>query len=167
MANRYFFGHIGAFQNINNPMPNFLTGMIRCEPWPDLSAINAGQYVFGTGIEYVYNYIVWILKSTDTRFTPIQIMKVQRCVDKAVDRAHLNSTTPAVSKFAELHAEAIAMLQRMVVQTGSARLLRTMDIVMRTMEIGGMTETEAQQALQDVHNSADGSLTTGRMQFAL
>ena len=64
MSNRYAFGEIDPFLNNDNPIPNFLTGMIRCEPWPDLSAINAGQDVFGTGIEYVYNDIVRILKKT-------------------------------------------------------------------------------------------------------
>ena len=87
-----------------------------------------------------------------------------------------------MSKFADFHAGAIAVLQRMAVQTGSGRLVRRMAIVGRTMEIGlhdhfvrllhmvlhqGMTKTEAQRAFRDVHDLVDGSLTVRRMRLAV
>ncbi|KAH5994272.1 hypothetical protein HBI84_145590 [Parastagonospora nodorum] len=167
MSNRYAFGEIDPFLNNDNPIPNFLTGMIRCEPWPDLSAINAGQDVFGTGIEYVYNDIGAKVRRQSCRSRSFELH---------------NSTTPAVSKFADFHAGAIAVLQRMAVQTGSGRLVRRMAIVGRTMEIGlhdhfvrllhmvlhqGMTKTEAQRAFRDVHDLVDGSLTVRRMRLAV
>lgn len=122
------------------------------------------------------------MKDPNARFTPIQVTKVQRCINRVMDLAHMDFATPATSKLADFHAGTMAMLRRMAVQTRSARLVRRMDIIRRTMEIGvhdhsirllhivlqqGMTETEAQQALQDVHDLVDGSLTMGRMRFAV
>jgi hypothetical protein len=184
MANRSFFNDndIRPSLSINNPVPRILTGTIRYEPWPNLSVIRAGQHVFDAGIDYVHNYIVRILKNPDARFTSIQITTVEKCVDRARNRAHLDFATPAVSKFADFHAGAVAMLRRMAVQTGSAQLVRRMDIIRRTMEIGvhdhfvrllhmvlqqGMTETEAQRALQAAHDLVDGSLTIGKMRFVM
>jgi len=158
------------------------TSLFRHTPWPELSGIRAGQNVFDTGILYIYLDIANIVKDPNAPFTPVQVTKVLRRMNLSKDLAHMDFAAPAVSRFADFHAGAIAMLRRMAVQTGSARLVRRMEIVRRMMEIGvhdhfirllhmvlqqGMTETEAQRALQAAHDLVDGSLTMGKMRFAV
>ncbi|KAH4050511.1 hypothetical protein HBH49_133440 [Parastagonospora nodorum] len=144
MSNRYAFGEIDPFLNNDNPIPNFLTGMIRCEPWPDLSAINAGQDVFGTGIEYVYNDIGAKVRR-------------QSCRSRSFELHNSSSTGSG------------RLVRRMAI-VGRTMEIGLHDHFVRLLHMvlhQGMTKTEAQRAFRDVHDLVDGSLTVRRMRLAV